>query len=307
MPRAVRYDSYGPLAQIYIAEVDQPEPAAGEVVVEVVAAGINPGEVPVREGLFHAVWPATFPSGQGSDFAGRVVSVGADAHGVSVDDEVIGFTNQRSAQADYVRVPTEQLTAKPPQVSWEQAGGLFVVGTTAYAAVRAVGPRPAEVVAVSAAAGGVGSLAVQLAKRTGARVLGIAGQHNHAWLRKHGVEPIGYGDGLADRLRAAAPQGLDALIDTWGEGYVALAIELGIPADRINTVADFAAAATYGAKTEGSMSADNAGVLGELAGLVATGELTLEIARSYPLEQVREAYRELGNRHTRGKIVLRLR
>jgi NADPH:quinone reductase-like Zn-dependent oxidoreductase len=307
MPRAVQYDHYGPPDVLRVAEVEQPVPAEGEVLVEVVSAGINPGEVMIREGGLHERWPATFPSGQGSDFAGRVASVGASLPAPAVGDEVIGFTERRAAQADYVVVPPDQLTAKPQAVHWDQAGGLFVAGSTAYAAVRAVAPKAGETVVVSGAAGGVGSLTVQLARRTGARVIGVASEANREWLASVGVDHVAYGEGLAERLRAAAPEGVDSVIDTFGGGYVELAIDLGVAPERIDTIIDFVAAQKFGTKTEGSAAASSASVLAVLAELIATGELVMEVAASYPLEQVREAYTELAKRHTRGKIVLRMR
>ena len=161
-------------------------------------------------------------------------------------------------------------------------------------------------VVISAAAGGVGSLAVQLARRTGATVIGLASGSNHEWLKSHGVIPVSYGDGVADRIRAAAPRGTDAFIDTHGGGYVALALALGVAAERIDTIADFPAAAKYGVKTDGGTAAGSgATVLAELAGLISDGHLEVPIANVYPLTQVREAYTELERRHTRGKIVLK--
>jgi NADPH:quinone reductase-like Zn-dependent oxidoreductase len=158
---------------------------------------------------------------------------------------------------------------------------------------------------VSGAAGGVGSLAVQLAVKAGAKVIGLASKANHEWLAAHGVIPVAYGDGVADRITAAAGGRVDAFIDTFGGGYVELAFELGVKADRIDTIIDFAAAAKYGVKIEGNANAASADVLAELAGLINAGELELVVAKVYPLEQVRDAYRELEQRHTRGKIVLR--
>jgi NADPH2:quinone reductase len=221
-----------------------------------------------------------------------------------VGTEVIGFSDQRSSHADYVAVPATQVTAKPPAVPWDQAGGLYVAGVTAYAAVRAVAPKPGETVVVSAAAGGVGSLAIQLARIAGATVIGIASESNAAWLESMGVTAVSYEDGVADRLKSIAPNGIDAFIDTFGNGYVDLAIELGIAPERIDTIIDFQAAAKYGVKTEGSSDASTSAVLAELAGLIAGGQLVVPIAASYPLEQVQDAYRELATRHIRGKIVL---
>jgi NADPH:quinone reductase-like Zn-dependent oxidoreductase len=299
--KAVRFDKYGGIDVLHVDDVQVPEPAQGEVLVQVKAASINPGEAKIREGLMHARWPATFPSGEGSDLAGLVTKVGAGVEGVKAGDEVIGFTDHRASHAEYVVVEAQNLTRKPANVSWEVAGSLPIAGSTAYAAVRAVSLKPGDTVAISGAAGGVGSIAVQLAKRAGAKVIGIAGASNHAWLTAHGVKPMAYGDKLAGQLREAK---IDAFVDANGSGYVKLAIDLGVPADRIDTIIDFAAAQQYGVKTEGAQAALNAAVLAELAGLVAAGDLDVPIAATFPLAQVRAAYQQLEQGHTRGKIVL---
>jgi NADPH:quinone reductase-like Zn-dependent oxidoreductase len=268
------------------------------------AAGINPGEASIRKGMFADRWPATFPSGQGSDLAGIVEELGQGVTNVAVGDEVIGFTNDRSSQAEFVLVEASHLVPRPSNVPWEQAGALFVAGTTAYAAVRSVGLSASDTVVVSGAAGGVGSIAVQLARNTGAKVVGLASDANRKWLADHGVIPVAYGDGAEDRIRVASDGKVDAFIDTFGGGYVELALKLGVAPNRIDTIIDFAAAAKYCVKTEGSYEAASADVLAELAGLLAAGRLEIPIARVYPLAEVRDAYRELDQRHTHGKIVL---
>ena len=307
MSKAVQYDQYGGIDVLEVRDVPRPSPSAGDVLVEVKAAGINPGEAMIRQGVLHDRWPATFPSGQGSDLAGVVAEIGSGVTAFAVSDEVIGFTDQRASQAEFVVVPADQLTAKPRQLSWDVAGALYVAGTTAYAAVRAVGLTPDDTVAVAGAAGGVGSIAVQLARRTRATVLGIAGPSNDDWLTAHGVIPVNYGDGLADRLRAAAPNGrIDALLDFFGGGYVELAVEeLGVAPDRVDTIIDFAAVERFGVKNAGNADASNAAVLAELAGLIAAGDLEVPVAEVFPLADVARAYRTLEQRHTRGKIVLR--
>ena len=304
MGRAVRFDHYGDVDVLYVADVEMPEPATGEVVVEVRAAGINPGEMAIRSGAMHGSLPATFPSGEGSDLAGVVIAVGPEVGTFAVGDQVAGWSERRSSHAEYVAVPTDQLIHKPAELSWEVAGSLYVVGVTAYAAVRAVAAGPGDVVVVSAAAGGVGAVVVQLLRTKGATVLGIASPANDEWLTAHGVTPIAYGDGLADRLRAAAPSGVDAFIDLFGPEYLDLAVELGIAPDRINTIISFARAAELGTKAEGSMTATDTTVLQEMADLVASGQIEIPIAGRYPLERVRDAFVELQDRHTRGKIVL---
>ena len=306
MVRAVRYDEFGGIDVLRVDEVERPVPGDGQVLVRVKAAGINISEAAIRTGAVAELFPSTFPSGQGSDLAGVIEEVSAGVGGFSLGDEVIGFSDKRASQADLVLVEVGNLTRKPEEVSWEAAGGLYVAGTTAWGTVHAVQPAEGETVVISAAAGGVGSLAVQLARRTGAAVIGLASESNHDWLKSHGVIPVAYGDGVADRIRGAAPRGVDAFIDTHGDGYVELALALGVAADRIDTIADYAAAQKYGVKTDGGAEAGpGALVLAELAGLIADGDLEVPIAKVYPLAQVREAYTELERRHTRGKIVLR--
>lgn len=302
--RAVRFDSYGGPDVLYVADIDRPVPAAGEVLVEVRAAGINPGEAGIRSGALHEQFPASFPSGEGSDLAGVVLEVGDGVSDFTVGDEVLGFSFQRSSHATHTVVPVDQLIHKPTELSWEVAGSLYVVGVTAYAAVNAVKPQRGETVAVSAAAGGVGSLVVQLLALRGVRVLGIASAGNAEWLRAHDVVPVEYGEGLADRLRQAAPDGVDAFIDLFGPDYVQLAVDLGVPVERINTIISFAKAVEVGAKTEGSAEASTTAVLQEITDLIVSGALDFDVAKTYPLDRVVDAFTELEQRHTHGKMVL---
>jgi NADPH:quinone reductase-like Zn-dependent oxidoreductase len=303
MPKAVRYDNYGGVDVLNVVEVPRPVPGPGEVLVQVKAAGINPGEAKIRDGLLAERWPSTFPSGQGSDLAGIVAETGPGVTGVAVGDEVIGYTDNRASQAEFVVVEAAHLTPKPAEVPWPVAGALFVAGATAYAAVRAVAPAKGDVLVVSGAGGGVGSIAVQLARRTGATVVGLASPVHHDWLTAHGAIPVSYGDDVAGRIRQAAGK-VDAFIDTVGTGYVQLALDLGVAPDRIDTIADFAAIGRYGVKGDGNAAGASAAVLAELAALIADGELEIPIAATFPLAEVRDAYRRLAQGHAQGKIVL---
>ena len=302
--RAVRFDRYGGRDVLYVTGIPMPVPAPGQVVVAVRAAGINPGETSIREGRLHDRLPATFPSGEGSDLAGVVTAVGDGVDRWAPGDEVLGYSWERTSHASHVAVPAGQLVRKPPGLTWEVAGSLYVAGCTAYAAVRAVGAGPGDTVAVSAASGGVGSLVVQLLGVRGAQALGIASAANAEWLTAHGAIPVPYGDDLAGRLRAAAPDGIDAFIDLFGPEYVQLAVDLGVDPDRIDTIISFEKAAEVGARTEGSSTASTPEVLTELADLLASGAVELPIAATFPLERVADAFELLEQRHTRGKIVL---
>lgn len=304
--RAVRFDHYGDVDVLDIVDVAAPVAGEGQVVVRVEATAINPGEAAIRSGALHERWPATFPSGEGSDLAGVVTEVGPGVDGVSVGDEVIGYTDERASHAELVAVDAGHLTPRPAAVPWEVAGSLYVVGATAYAAVRAVGLREGDVVVVSGAAGGVGTLVVQLARDAGATVVGLASEDHHDWLRERGALPVPYGEGVAERIREAAAGPVDAFIDLFGSGYVELALELGVAPERIDTIADPTAPERHpGVKIDGNMAGASPETLAELAALVAEGRLEVPIAGVYPLAEVREAYTELERRHTLGKIVLR--
>jgi NADPH:quinone reductase-like Zn-dependent oxidoreductase len=302
--RAVRFDRFGDVEVLRVVEVDRPVPGPNQVLVRVKAAAINPGEAAIREGQMAKIFPTTFPSGEGSDLAGVVEELGEGVKNVAVGEEVIGFTNNRASHAELVVVDADHIVPRPPHVSWEEAGALFVVGTTAYAAVHAVGIRSGDTVVVSGAAGGVGSIAVQLAELAGATVIGLASESGHRWLAEHDVIPVAYGPGVEDRIRAASAGEVDAFIDTVGDGYVEMAIGLGVAPNRIDTIKDFDAASHYGVKTAGNSAGANARVLGELAALVEAGKLEIPIAKVYPLDKVQDAYRDLEQHHTHGKIVL---
>jgi NADPH:quinone reductase-like Zn-dependent oxidoreductase len=302
--KAVRFDHYGAADVLKLVEVEDRSPGAGEVRVRVVAAAINPGEINIREGLLHERFPTTFPSGEGSDFAGVIVEVGDRVDAIAVGDEVIGFSDERSAHAESVTISAERVIPKPHGVPWDVAASLYVAGTTARACVDAVRVRRGDTVVVAGAAGGVGILATQLAVLAGAAVVATASKENHEFLRSIGAIPVEYGKGLADRIRKIVPDGVDAFIDTFGSGNVEVAVSLGVDRDRINTLPDLAARKKYGVKGDGMSTVAPREALIDLARLVAAGELVLPIAATFPLDQVRAAYERLGKRHGLGKIVL---
>ena len=301
--RAVRFEEYGGVDVLKVVDVPRSEPGPGQVLVRVKAAGINPGEAKIRAGLLHDRWPATFPSGQGSDLAGIVAQTGSGVADFNAGDEVIGFTNNRASHAEYAVAEAQNLARRPAGVPWEVAGSLFVAGATAYAAVRAVALAPGDTVVVAGATGGVGSIAVQLARRADATVIGLASAANQDWLAGHGVIPVSYGAGVADRIRQAASK-VDAFIDTFGADYVQVALDLGVEPSRVDTIVNFGAVARYGVKAEGSAAGASASVLAELADLIAAGQLEIPVAATFPLGEVQEAYRLLAEGHVRGKIVL---
>ena len=301
MSKAVSYARYGGPEVLEIIDVPEPHVGPGQVRVAVRAAGLNAFDFKLRRDP--AIMPShTLPSRQGSEFSGVIDELGAGVTGVALGDEVLGWA-PLNAQAEYVVVKASNVAAKPADLSWASAGGLYSVGNTALRSTDAVAPTPADTVLVSAAAGGVGILAAQFALRAGATVIGTASEENHEFLRGLGIIPVSYGPGLVDRIRAVAPQGITAAIDNAGEETVLAALELGVAPTRINSVAYYEGAEKYGISVVGSGKKTSA-ELWELARLVASGELVLPIAATYPLEQVREAYERLESRHLRGKVVL---
>ncbi|MCU1403858.1 MAG: hypothetical protein JWQ43_161 [Glaciihabitans sp.] len=304
MSRAVKFPRYGGTDVLQLVDVAEVNAGPGEVKVAVVTAGINSGEAAIRQGAMDSVYPAHFPEGQGSDFAGVVSEVGDGVNGIEVGDAVVGFSDGRNAQADYVVLAAERVIPKPHEISWDEAGGLYVAGTTAIACVTAVGVRPGDTVVIAGAAGGVGILTTQLAQHAGARVIATVGESNLDYFRELGVEPVLYGEGLRERIRELAPEGVDAFIDTHGEDNLRLAADLGVDPDRTNTIIDFSGAAEIGTKAKGMSTVDARQTLLELAARMARGEIELPVYASYPLEEVAAAYDRLAEGHGLGKIVL---
>ncbi|MCU1473340.1 NADP-dependent oxidoreductase [Amnibacterium sp.] len=303
--KAVRFEEYGDVGVLRIEDVPAPEPGPGEVVVRVVTAGTNPGEASIRSGAGKDRFPARFPEGQGSDLAGVLSAVGEGVTGLAVGQPVVGLSDGRNAQAEYALLPADRVVPKPESLDWAAAATLYVAGTTALVMIDVTHPQSGETVAISGAAGGVGAFVTQLAIQTGARVLAVAGEANHERLRAWGAEPIAYGDGLEQRLRDVAPDGIQAFLDTYGGGYVELALRLGVPKDRVETITDFAAAGRLGTVAKGMAALGDpvAGVT-ELAHLVADGVIEVPIKGRFPLDQVQEAYRAVESRSGLGKIVL---
>jgi NADPH:quinone reductase-like Zn-dependent oxidoreductase len=305
--RAVRFTRYGDPDVLEVVDVPRPAAGPGQVVVEVVTAATNPGEIGIREGRFAAIWPAHFPEGQGNDFAGYVAEIGSGVDGFAVGDEVLGFA-PRAAQAEYVALDVDRVAAKPAGLSWEAAATIAGAGATAWASVSAVNPQPGETIVVSGSAGGVGIYAAQLARLRGADVIGTCGPANADLLKSLGIRPAQYGEGLSRLLRDLAPDGIDGYIDTFGSGNVALAISLGVQPHRINTLIDQEAVQRFGVHSEAQEQADTPRVWAELAELVARNDITVPIAAVYDFTtaHVRQAYRDVSTRHVGGKRVLRI-
>jgi enoyl reductase len=300
MPQAVVFTEYGSPEVLTLAAVPLPEPGPGEVRVRMRAAGVQPADSRLRSGAWQAWMPVTFPARLGNEGAGVVDAVGPDVAGFAVGDEILGPAT--GAYAEAVLFQADQIAAKPASMPWVQAGALSASGQTADTALEDLAIGAGETVLIHAAAGGVGHLAVQLARLRGARVIGTASPDNHAFLRDLGAEPVAYGPGLADRIRELAPDGVDAALD--GAGGEALDVSVAVvrDRDRVGTIADQAGAARLGVRAIGTRRS-----AARLAGLTSSwekGDLRVAIWKEFPLTDVVAAHQESEGRHMRGKIVL---
>ncbi|MFG2110802.1 NADP-dependent oxidoreductase [Micromonospora chersina] len=302
MPLAMGITEFGSADVLRPIEVPEPVAGRGQLRVRVKAAGVNLIDCRIRAGFMNSIYPATFPQVLGNEFAGVVDQVGAGVTGLAVGDEVLGFAFMQS-YTEVLVVGADQIVAKPPTMPWEAAGSLSAVGQTAYHALRTLRVGPGETVLVHAAAGGVGTVAVQLARAWGATVIGTASAGNHDYLRSIGAEPVAYGDGLADRVRSLAPKGVDVAFDAHG-GQEALEVSLELVPDRsrIGTIANFRAAGQHGITM--LRSERSAETLAALTRLYTDGGLRLHVQRTYPLRQAADAHREAEGGHVRGKLAL---
>lgn len=303
--KAVQFSEFGGPEKLQVIDIPTPKVSKGRILVRVKAAGLNPGESMIREGLFEDFFPTKLPCGEGSDFAGIIQQIGEGAMGFAVGDEVVGYTDKRASHAEYVVADVDKLIHKPKKVSWEVGGSLYVSGNTAVASVTAVDIGGGETIVVAGAAGSVGSIASQLALLRGARVIGIADQPYHEWLRVRGVEPVDYhGDVIAEIRKLTST--IDAFIDTVGGGYVRLAVKLGVRPERINTTIDFQAARAYGAQSQGSTDANGKNSLKKLLKHIERDELEVPVARTFSINKVQDAYEYMEHKHELGKVVLNI-
>jgi len=313
MSRVVVATAFGGPEVLSVVEQPAGPPGPGEVLVEVRAAGVNPADWKAASGAFGAD-PRKLPLRLGYEAAGVVTAVGADAAGpdgpIAVGDEVIGCP-LKGAFASELVVPAAALVPKPAGMVWEEAAGLLLTGTTAVHALTAVQAGAGDTVLVHGAAGGVGQMLVQLAVEEGARVIGTAGRSGAELVRRWGGEPVAYGAGLAERVRAMAPDGVTAAVDAVGTDE-ALEVSLELVADRrrIATIANFARGPEAGVQVLGSgPGADpgtevRAAARLRLTALAEAGRLQVVVARAFPLEEVAAACREGTSGHSHGKLVL---
>jgi enoyl reductase len=301
MSRAVVFNQYGGPEVLEVVDVPEPEPGAGQVVIRVRAAGVQPADVKQRSGAWKSFAPATFPARLGHEAAGVVSAVGADVTAFVPGDEVLGPA--KGSYADYALAEASLLARKPADMPWAEAGCLSASGQTAATVLEDLKIAPEDTLLVHAAAGGVGLMAVQLAKAQGLRVIGTASEANHDFLRGLGVEPVTYGPGLADRVRALAPDGVDVALDAAGGGdALDVSVELVPNLDRVGTIADQAGARRLGVRSLSSRTSGDR--LAHLVSAYEKGDLKVFIWKEFPLDRVVDAHRESEGRHFRGKVVL---
>ncbi|MER7517280.1 NADP-dependent oxidoreductase [Streptomyces sp. NPDC126499] len=301
---AIVYEEFGgPEVLRHASGVTVPEPGPGEVRVKVAAVGVNPVDWKRRYGWVEEFYPTTFPAVPGLEFAGTVDALGAGVTEFAEGDEVFGWT-KTGAYAAYAIAGT--VARKPADLSWELAASIPVAGETARRVLELLGVTRGETLLLHGAAGAVGAIAAQLAVAAGVTVVGTASERNHGFLRELGVIPVVYGEGLADRVRAAAPQGVDAVFDAAGHDTLPVSIELlGGETSRIVTIAA-PDAADHGIVFSGvTVEAETARVwLTELAGLTAGGGLRVDVAETFPLKEAARAQELSESGHVRGKLVL---
>jgi enoyl reductase len=300
--KTIVFSEYGAPSVLHALDVDEPHAGPGMVRVRVKTAGVNPFDCKLRRGEFSDSIPATFPQTIGNEFAGIVDEIGEGVSGGEIGRQVLGFTSA-SAYAEVVVVPADQLTSKSSSMAWEVAGALSVAGQTAYHSLQDLKVTAGETLLIHGASGGVGTVAVQLARAAGARVIGTASPDNHDYLRSLGAIAIDYGEGLVARVQAIAPERIDAVLDlAGGDSVAAASLELVEDKMRIGTVADETAADRYGIRRlrPGRFVRS----LAALADLHTQGVLKIPISAVYLLDQASAAHRELETGHCPGKIVL---
>ncbi|HEY0805109.1 MAG TPA: NADP-dependent oxidoreductase [Pseudonocardiaceae bacterium] len=295
--KAMQIDAFGGPEVLHEVEVDTPEPGPGQVRIRVRAVGVNPFDGKVRSGGMAAMFPTPLPAILGVEVAGTVDAVGSDVTGFAVGDDVFGWS-ESGAYAEYALAT--RVAIKPADLAWADAVALPVAGETAERILDLLKVSSGETLLMHGAAGAVGTVAAQLAIARGAKVIGTAGAGNHEYLAGLGVIPTVYGDGLVERVRALAPDGVDAVFDVAGKGALPDSIKLRGGTDRIVTIADPAAASLGVAFSSGGGDPDLVG----LADQVVKGELTVAIAGVYPLADAAAAHRVLEGGHARGKLVL---
>jgi NADPH:quinone reductase-like Zn-dependent oxidoreductase len=297
--KAVVIDEFGGPGVLHVADRELPEPGAGQVRVRVRAAGVNGIDGTIRSGAAQQMFPTQLPAVLGLEIAGTVDGVGPGVEGLAAGDDVLGFADG-GGYAEYALATT--VAPKPAELGWTEAAALPVAAETALRVLRLLEVTQGDTLLIHGAAGGVGTVAVQLAVARGAIVIGTASEANHDHLRELGATPVLYGEGLVDRVRAAAPDGVDAVFDAAGRGALPDSIALRGGTSRIVTIAD-PAAFGLGIPFSGEAARD-AGDLAEVARQAGDGRLRVTVAETYSLEEAPAAHEAVATGHGRGKVVL---
>jgi NADPH:quinone reductase-like Zn-dependent oxidoreductase len=281
-----------------LMELPTPEAGPGQLRIRVKAAGVQPFDCAIRAGWTPPGVPPELPRIPGNEFAGVVDQAGS---GFPVGAEVLGF-GRLNAYAEFLVVPADQVVTKPAGMPWEVAGGFTAGAQTAHIALGELGLGKGETLLVHAAAGAVGTVAVQLAVDAEVTVIGTARAENHEYLRSLGAVPVEYGEGLADRVRALAPEGVDAALDGAGGDALQVSLELVADRSRILTLVEHEQAEGLGIRV--TPATRSAARLAELVDRYEQGRLQIRVRRTYPLAQAADAHREVEARHGQGKVVL---
>jgi len=297
--KAVVIDEFGGPGVLHVADRELPEPGAGQVRVRVRAAGVNGIDGTIRSGAAQQMFPTQLPAVLGLEIAGTVDGVGPGVEGLAAGDDVLGFADG-GGYAEYALATT--VAPKPAELGWTEAAALPVAAETALRVLGLLKVTQGDTLLIHGAAGGVGTVAVQLAVARGAIVIGTASEANHDHLRELGATPVLYGEGLVDRVRAAAPDGVDAVFDAAGRGALPDSIGLRGGTSRIVTIAD-PAAFGLGIPFSGEAARD-AGDLAEVARQAGDGRLRVTVAETYSLEEAPAAHEAVATGHGRGKVVL---
>jgi NADPH:quinone reductase-like Zn-dependent oxidoreductase len=289
--KAIVFDTFGGPDVLRVEEVDAPHPGPGQVRLRVRAAGVNQLDYKIRSGGMRQVFPTAFPAIPGIEAAGVVDEVGPGVDDLKPGDEVLAFTDT-GAYAEYALATV--VARKPPGLSWDEAAALPAAAETSARVLDLLAVKDGETLLVHGAAGAVGGIAVQLAVARGAIVIGTGSAANHDYLRSLGAVPVAYGEGLVARVRAVAPQGVDAVFDVAGQGALSDSIELrGGTTERIVTIAD--------------PGAGELGVTFSAGGpprIVVPERLRITVAQTFPLADAGRAQEQSATGHTRGKLVI---
>lgn len=299
--RAAGIEKHGPASALHTMRLPRPTPKDGEALIRVRVAGVQLTDAAIRGGWVPPGSTIEFPQVLGNEFSGTIEEIAGDGVGFEVGDDVLGF-RVLGCYAEYVSVPVDQIVRKPTEVSWSTAGTLSASGQTAHTALERLGGRSGETLLIHGAAGGVGSVAVQLAKDRGLNVIGTASAANHEYLEQLGAVAVSYGSGQLERIRSVAPDGVDLVLDAAGHDNLRTAIDLVRDRSRIGTIVDFGLAKELECKW--ITSDRSAARLEELVGMCGSKQLTVAVRKTYSLDEAADAHRDVETGHGRGKVAL---